>query len=246
MFTALIYEVIGTAILIIMGGGVVANSNLRKSKAEGAGWVNITFGWGLGVFIAVVVAGDVSGAHINPAVTIGLATIGLFSWAWVPGYIIAQITGGFIGAVIVYLTFKTHFDITEDKGIKLAVFSTMPAIPNPLYNMISEIVGTFILVFVIFYIAGPTFEAPTVEDAVIGLGSLGALPVALLVVGIGMSLGGPTGYAINPARDLGPRIAHQVLAIKDKGDSGWGYAWVPVLGPVTGAFLAGLLFLALQ
>jgi glycerol uptake facilitator protein len=246
MFTPIIYEVIGTAILIIMGGGVVANSNLKKSKAEGAGWVNVTFGWGLGVFIAVVVAGDHSGAHINPAVSIGLATIGLFSWSMVPWYILAQITGGFLGGCIVYLVFKTHFDASDDPGIKLAVFSTMPAIPNPFYNVVSEVVGTFILVFVIFYIAGPSFEAPTVEDAVIGLGSLGALPVALLVVGIGMSLGGPTGYAINPARDLGPRIAHQILGIKGKGDSGWSYAWVPVLGPVIGAFLAGLLYLALQ
>ena len=242
MDNVLIYEVIGTAILIIMGGGVVANSNLKKSKAEGAGWVNITFGWGLGVFIAVIVAGEHSGAHINPAVTVGLAATGLFPWASVPGYILAQILGAFIGASIVYLVFKTHFDATDNPDGKLAVFSTMPAIPHKFYNMVSEVVGTFILVFVIFYIAGPSFKAASVEDAVVGLGSLGALPVALLVVGIGMSLGGPTGYAINPARDLGPRIAHFLLPIKGKGSSGWHYAWVPVLGPIVGALLAAALF----
>jgi glycerol uptake facilitator protein len=246
MGNAIVYEIIGTAILIIMGGGVVANSVLKKSKAEGAGWVNITFGWGLGVFIAVIVAGDHSGAHINPAVSIGLATIGLFPWASVPAYIVAQVVGGFIGACIVFLLFKPHFDITDNPDNKLAVFSTMPAIPNTFYNMVSEVTGTFILVFVIFFIAGPSFEAATVEDAVIGLGSLGALPVALLVVGIGMSLGGLTGYAINPARDLGPRIAHFILPIKGKGSSGWKYAWVPIAGPVIGALLAGLLFLLLK
>jgi len=246
MENALIYEVIGTAILIIMGGGVVANSILKKSKAEGAGWVNITFGWGLGVFIAVIVAGPYSGAHINPAVTIGLATAGLFPWQDVPGYVIAQIFGAFLGANIVYLVFKTHFDATDDPDGKLAIFSTMPAIPNKFYNMISEIVGTFILIFVIFYIAEPRFVADMIEGQVVGLGSLGALPVALLVVGIGMSLGGPTGYAINPARDLGPRIAHTLLPIKGKGSSGWHYAWVPVLGPAIGAVLAALLFTVLN
>ena len=245
MNSVLIYEVIGTAILIIMGGGVVANSTMKKSKAEGAGWVNITFGWGLGVFIAVIVAGEHSGAHINPAVTVGLAAAGLFPWASVPGYILAQILGAFIGASIVYLVFKTHFDTTDDPDGKLAVFSTMPAIPHKFYNMVSEIVGTFILIFVIFYIAEPSFDSASVEDAVIGLGSLGALPVALLVVGIGMSLGGPTGYAINPARDLGPRIAHFLLPIKGKGSSGWHYAWVPVLGPIVGALLAAALFNAI-
>lgn len=246
MENALIFEVIGTAILILMGGGVVANSILKKSKAEGAGWVNITLGWGLGVFIAVIVAGPHSGAHINPAVTIGLATAGLFPWASVPGYILAQIVGAFIGASLVYLVFKLHFDATDDSGAKLAVFSTMPAIPHKFYNLMSEVVGTFVLIFVIFYIAEPRFVANVVEGEVIGLGSLGALPVALLVVAIGMSLGGPTGYAINPARDLGPRIAHALLPIKDKGSSGWTYAWVPVMGPVIGSVLAALLFSLLR
>lgn len=242
MATTLIYEVIGTAILIIMGGGVVANSILKKSKAEGAGWVNIVFGWGIGVFIAVIVAGPHSGAHINPAVTVGLATAGLFPWASVPGYIIAQVVGAFIGACIVYVAFKLHFDATDDQGAKLAIFSTMPAIDNKFYNVITEVVGTFILIFVIFYIAEPRFVASMIEGEVIGLGSLGALPVALLVVGIGMSLGGPTGYAINPARDLGPRIAHAILPVKDKGSSGWHYAWVPVVAPIIGSVLAALLY----
>ncbi|MFN3556790.1 MAG: MIP/aquaporin family protein [Bacteroidales bacterium] len=246
MDKVLIYEVIGTAILIIMGGGVVANSILKKSKAEGAGWVNIVFGWGFGVFIAVIVAGPHSGAHINPAVSIGLAAAGLFPWASVPGYVIAQIMGAFLGASIVYIAFKKHFDATDDQGAKLAVFSTMPAISHRVYNVITEAIGTFVLIFVIFYIAGPSFDSASVEDAVIGLGSLGALPVALLVVGIGMSLGGPTGYAINPARDLGPRIAHFLLPIKDKGSSGWHYAWVPVVGPIIGALLAAALFTALH
>ncbi len=242
MDNAFIFEVIGTAILIIMGGGVVANSILKKSKAEGAGWVNITFGWGIGVFIAVIVAGPHSGAHINPAVTIGLATAGLFPWASVPGYILAQIAGAFVGACIVYFTFKLHFDATEDEAAKLAIFSTMPAIDNKFYNIVTEVVGTFILIFVIFYIAEPRFVSSVVEGEPVGLGSLGALPVALLVVGIGMSLGGPTGYAINPARDLGPRIAHAVLPIKGKGPSGWNYFWVPIVGPIIGAVLAALLF----
>jgi len=246
MDKALIYEVIATAILIIMGGGVVANSNLKKSKAEGAGWVNITFGWGLGVFIAVVVAGDQSGAHINPAVSIGLAAAGLFPWASVPGYIAAQIIGAFLGGCVVFLVFKTHFDATDNPDVKLAIFSTMPAIPHKFYNMVSEVVGTFILIFVILYIAGPSLKISSVEDPVIGLGSLGALPVALLVVAIGMSLGGPTGYAINPARDLGPRMAHYLLPISGKGSSGWHYAWVPIAGPIIGALLAAALFLALR
>lgn len=246
MEKAIIYEIIGTAILIIMGGGVVANSILKKSKAEGAGWVNITFGWGLGVFIAVIVAGPHSGAHINPAVTLGLASAGLFEWVSVPGYIFAQILGAFMGACIVYLFFKPHFDVTDDSDGKLAIFSTMPAIPHKFYNMVSEIVGTFILVYVIFHFVDPSIEASTLANAKIGLGSIGALPVALLVVGIGMSLGGATGYAINPARDLGPRIAHFILPIKGKGSSGWHYAWVPVLGPSIGAVLAAGLHLALQ
>lgn len=253
MNTELIYEFIGTAILILMGGGVVANSILKDTKANGAGWVNITFGWGFGVFLAVIVAGPYSGAHINPAVSIGLAATGMFPWAQVPGYIIAQIAGGFFGATLVYLFFKPHFDITENPDAKLSVFSTMPAIKTTKYNLVSEIIGTFVLIFVIFYLAGPSIEASTlamgelpVEDVKIGLGSIGALPVGLLVVAIGMSLGGTTGYAINPARDLGPRIAHAILPIKGKGNSGWNYAWIPVAGPVIGSLIAAGVFLLLQ
>jgi glycerol uptake facilitator protein len=245
MEKALIYEVIGTAILILLGGGVVANTILTKTKSNGAGWVNIAFGWGFAVFAGVIVAGPHSGAHLNPAVTIGLAVAGMFPWSLVIGYIVAQITGAFLGAVLVYLFFKNHFDITDNSDAKLAVFSTMPAIKNLFHNTLAEIIGTFVLIFVILNIAGPSFEGDTFSHVKIGLGSVGAMPVALLVVGIGMSLGGVTGYAINPARDLGPRLAHFLLPIKGKGDSGWWYAWVPVAGPVIGSILASLLYLAL-
>lgn len=242
MDKALLYEFIGTAILILMGGGVVANSVLKQTKSNGAGWVNITFGWGLGVFIAVIVAGPHSGAHINPAVSVGLAVAGLFPWADVLPYIGAQIAGAFTGALVVYVFFRSHFAVTDDKEAKLAVFSTMPAIPHRFNNFMAEVIGTFVLVFVILHFCNPTFEASTVSEATIGLGSIGALPVALLVVGIGMSLGGVTGYAINPARDLGPRIAHFLLPIKDKRDSGWNYSWIPVLAPLVGAAIAGILY----
>ncbi len=245
MEKALIYEVIGTAILILLGGGVVANTILTKTKSNGAGWVNIAFGWGFAVFAGVIVAGPHSGAHLNPAVTIGLAVAGMFPWSLVIGYIVAQITGAFLGAVLVYLFFKNHFDITDNSDAKLAVFSTMPAIKNLFHNTLAEIIGTFVLIFVILNIAGPSFEGDTFSHVKIGLGSVGAMPVALLVVGIGMSLGGVTGYAINPARDLGPRLAHFLLPIKGKSDSGWWYAWVPVAGPVIGSILASLLYLAL-
>jgi glycerol uptake facilitator protein len=245
MNQAILYEVIGTAILILMGGGVVANTILDKTKSHGAGWVNIVFGWGLGVFIAVIVAGPYSGAHINPAVTIGLATAGLFPWIDVIPYIIAQIVGGFIGACLVYFFFRSHFKITDNPEAKLAIFSTMPAIPHTFNNILAEVIGTFVLIFVILHFSNPTIEASTMVDGKIGLGSIGALPVALLVVGIGMSLGGVTGYAINPARDLGPRIAHYILPISGKRDSGWGYSWIPVVGPIIGAVAASGLFLML-
>ncbi len=245
MEKALLYEFIGTAILILMGGGVVANSILKQTKSNGAGWVNITFGWGLAVFIAVIVAGPHSGAHINPAVTIGLATAALFPWSEVIPYILAQLAGAFAGAVLVYIFFRSHFDITEDKEAKLAVFSTMPAISHRFNNFVAEVIGTFVLIFVILHFSNPSFEASTLAEAKIGLGSIGALPVALLVVAIGMSLGGVTGYAINPARDLGPRIAHYLLPIKAKRDSGWTYSWIPVAGPLVGAVVAALLYLAI-
>ncbi|MDZ7613625.1 MAG: MIP/aquaporin family protein [Flavobacteriaceae bacterium] len=245
MENALIYEFIGTALMILMGGGVVANSNLNKTKSMGAGWVNIAFGWGFGVFIGVIVAGPHSGAHLNPAVTLAFAVTGLFPWTSVLGYALAQISGAFLGASVVYFFFKNHFDATEDSELKLAIFSTMPAIKNLFHNMLAEVIGTFVLIFVILNIAGPTLETGQGIDMKIGLGSIGALPVAFLVVGIGMSLGGVTGYAINPARDLGPRIAHFLLPIKGKRDSGWSYAPVPVIGPVIGAVLASWAFLLL-
>lgn len=238
-------ELIGTMILIILGDGVVANVVLRNSKGNSSGWIVITTGWAFAVFVAVFVVGQYSGAHINPAVTIGLAVNGSFDWANVPVYIAAQFIGAFIGAVIVWLTYKLQFDSTDDADGKLAVFSTGPAVRNPVFNVITETVGTFMLVFGVLSISGGIITGlEGVEGSVVAvdLGALGALPVAILVWGIGLSLGGPTGYAINPARDLGPRIAHFVLPIPGKRDSDWGYSWVPVVGPILGAVIAALLF----
>lgn len=245
-------EVIGTAILILLGNGVVANVVLNQTKGNNSGWIVITFGWGMAVFTAVFVVGQFSGAHINPAVTVGLATAGLFDWAMVPMYIGAQLLGAFIGAVLVWLAYKDHFAATEDGPAKLAVHSTGPAIRNTPSNFITEVIGTVMLVFGVFYLASPGFvgaDGQMLEAIVIngqqvgfGLGSLAALPVGLLVLGIGLSLGGPTGYAINPARDLGPRIAHAVLPIPNKGSSDWGYSWIPVVAPIVGGVLAALLF----
>ena len=240
-----LYEFIGTAVLVLMGDGVVANSVLKDTKSHGAGWMVITFGWGLGVFLGVIIAAPVSGAHINPAVTLGFAFAGNFSWSLVPGYLIAQFLGGFFGATIVYFYFRQHFNITSDKGTKLAVFCTGPQIRNYPSNVFCEVVGTFVLIFTIFHFTDPSFSTTTMSEVPIGLGSIGALPVALLVVGIGMSLGGTTGYAINPARDLGPRFAHFVYPMKNKGGSDWAYSWVPVLAPVIGAFIAAMTFLAI-
>ena len=245
MDQAYLYEFIGTAILVLMGDGVVANTVLKGTKSNGGGWVVITFGWGLGVFLGVIIAMPYSGAHINPAVTLGFAFAGMFSWSLVPGYIIAQLLGGFFGASIVYLFFRHHFNITEDKETNLAVFCTGPAIRNYPSNVFCEVVGTFVLIFTIFHFIDPGISSPSMPDTTIGLGSIGALPVALLVVGIGMSLGGTTGYAINPARDLGPRLVHFLYPLKFKGDSDWAYSWVPVVGPVTGAFIAAALYLLL-
>lgn len=225
-------EVLGTFILLVLGTGVVANVVLEKTGGNDSGYIVITWGWGIAVFVAVFITGSVSGAHINPAVTIGLAASGQFPWAEVPMYIIAQLLGAFLGATAVWFQYKDHFDATEDPGAKLGVFSTAPAIPNTPRNVYSEILGTFILVLGVLYIATPD----------VGLGALDALPVGLLVFGIGMSLGGTTGYAINPARDLGPRIAHAILPIKGKGDSNWGYAWVPVVGPILGSILAAIVY----
>jgi len=225
-------EVIGTMILILLGDGVVANVVLNRSKGQNSGWIVITTGWGLAVAMAVYAVGWASGAHINPAVTVGLAVIGKFPWAQVPGYIIAQVIGAFIGAVLVWLAYYPHWAETEDPALKLAVFSTGPAIRNYPLNFITEVIGTFMLLLGVLFIIDPNNN----------LGATGLIPllVGFLVWSIGLSLGGPTGYAINPARDLGPRIAHAVLPIPGKRDSDWGYAWIPVVAPIVGAILAAI------
>ena len=226
-------EFVGTALLIIMGVGVVANVVLNKTKGQNSGWIVITFGWAMAVFIGVYTSNHLGGSgHLNPAVTIGLAAFGDFDSSLVLTFIAAQLSGAFTGAVIAWLSYKQHFDATADKDLKLAVFSTGPAIRNPIYNLLTEITGTFVLLF----------GALCISKSAATLGALDALPVGLLVLGIGLSLGGPTGYAINPARDLGPRIAHFVLPIKDKRDSDWAYAWVPIVGPIIGGLLAAALY----
>jgi len=223
-------ELIGTAILIILGDGVVAGVLLARSKAQNAGWIVITFGWGLAVAIAVYMVAGISGGHINPAVTLAvLVTDPEFGFGNALQYWGGQFVGAFIGAVIVWLHYLPHWEVTEDPGLKLAVFSTGPAIRNTTGNLISEIIGTFVLVFAVFAIGGPS--APITP-----------LIVGFLVVGIGLSLGGTTGYAINPARDLGPRIAHAVLPIAGKGESDWSYSWIPVVGPLIGGLLGGLAY----
>lgn len=242
--TPFIAEICGTALLLTMGAGVVANVVLKGTKGHGGGWIVITTGWGLGVFIGVVVAAPYSGAHLNPAVTVGLAVAGQFPWSEVVSYISAQLLGAGIGVSLVWLMYKDHFDATDDKLLKLTIFSTGPAIRNIPYNFLSEVIGTFALVFVVLYTAGAKLE--NAQETPIGLGALGALPVAFLVWVIGLSLGGTTGYAINPARDLAPRIMHSILPIKGKGDSDWSYAWVPVLAPLTGGVLAAVVFLMLK
>ncbi|RQO66444.1 aquaporin [Pedobacter sp. KBW06] len=241
--TPFIAEMIGTMLLILLGDGVVANVVLKDTKGNNSGWIVITTAWALAVFVGVVVAGPYSGAHLNPAVTVALAISGAFPWADVPGYIVAQFLGAMMGAFLVWLTHKDHFDRTEDAGAKMAVFCTGPAIRNYGINFICELVGTFVLVFTIFHITGAEIAN---TKQVVGLGSVGALPVALLVWVIGLSLGGTTGYAINPARDLGPRIMHMLLPIKNKAGNDWAYAWIPVVGPLTGAALAAFLHLMLK
>jgi glycerol uptake facilitator protein len=236
-------EFVGTAILILLGDGVVAGVLLRQSKSENSGWIVIAFGWGLAVATAVYTVGRVSGAHINPAVTLGLATIGEFDWVDVPGYLLAQFAGAFFGASLVYLHYLPHWGLTDDPGLKLAVFCTGPAVRNYGSNFVSEVIGTFLLVFAVLGIganAGP-LRGDVDLSAVFSTG-LAPLLVGLLVVAIGLSLGGPTGYAINPARDLGPRIAHAVLPIPGKGSSDWAYAWVPVAAPAVGGILGALVW----
>lgn len=232
-----IAEFVGTAILIILGDGVVGGVLLKDSKAENAGWVVITAGWGLAVAIAVYAVGGISGAHINPAVTIALAVSGGFEWAMVPGYIVAQLIGAIVGAAIVYLHYLPHWGLTDDPGLKLAVFATAPAVRSTVPNVISEVIGTAVLLFGILAIGA---NAESLADPAVFATGLQPLFVGLLVVAIGMSLGGPTGYAINPARDLGPRIAHAILPIPGKGTSDWSYSWIPVAGPVIGGIIGAV------
>ncbi|MEA3427459.1 MAG: MIP/aquaporin family protein [Bacteroidota bacterium] len=230
--TPFVAELTGTALLIILGDGVVANVVLNKTKGNNGGLISITFGWAIAVFVAVYATAAVSGAHLNPAVTVALASIGKFDWALVPGYLLAQLLGAMLGAFLVWLVYRQHFNGTEDADTKRAVFCTGPAIKNPIDNILSELIGTFVFILAVLFITKSQSS----------LGALDALPVALLVLGIGLSLGGTTGYAINPARDLGPRIMHTLLPIHNKGGSDWWYAWIPVVGPLTGAVLAAWLY----
>ena len=227
-------EVIGTAILILLGDGVVAATLLAHSKAQNSGWIVITFGWGMAVAVAVYCVVQFSGAHINPAVSIGFAVTGELPLAQLPGYIIAQFLGAFVGAVLVWLAYLPHWAETADPGLKLGVFCTAPAIYNTPANLVTEIIGTFMLVFGVFGIIANELAT-----------GLAPLLIGLLVLGIGLSLGGPTGYAINPARDLGPRIAHAVLPIAGKGSNDWGYSWIPVVGPIIGGILGAILYTVL-
>jgi glycerol uptake facilitator protein len=227
-------EFTGTALLVTLGDGVVANTLLYKSKGNNGGLIAITFGWAVAVFVGVFVAAKTSGAHLNPAVTIALACMNKFSWGLVPVYLAAQLTGAMAGASLVWLAYKQHFDQTTDQSTQLMVFCTAPSIRSAFFNFITELVSTFIFILALLYIVSPSNS----------LGALDALPVALLVLGIGLSLGGPTGYAINPARDLGPRIMHALLPIKNKGGSDWRYSWVPVLAPILGGLIAVLVYKA--
>jgi glycerol uptake facilitator protein len=239
-FTA---ELIGTMMVILLGNGVVANVVLKGTKGNSGGWMVITTGWALAVYVGVVLAGPYSGAHLNPAVTLALAIVGKFAWSKVAMFILAQLIGSIIGATIVWVVYRDHFNATNDPNTEMAAFCTAPAIHNRLFNLLSEIVGTFVLVFVIFYFTNAEI---TNQKTPIGLGSLGAIPVAFLVWSIGLSLGGTTGYAINPARDLGPRLAYAILPLKNKSHTNWKYAWIPVAGPFIGAALAALLYLILK
>ncbi|MES2003084.1 MAG: MIP/aquaporin family protein [Bacteroidota bacterium] len=230
--TPFVAELTGTALLVTLGDGVVANVILHKTKGNGGGLIAITFGWAIAVFVAVYATASVSGAHLNPAVTIGLAAIGKFEWALVPGYLAAQLLGAMLGAFFVWITYRQHFNATDDAATKLGVFCTSPSISSPSNNFLTEFIATFVFILAILFMTKSQNS----------LGSLDALPVALLVLGIGLSMGGPTGYAINPARDLGPRIMHALLPIKNKGGSGWSYSWVPVFGPIFGAVLAAFVY----
>lgn len=237
LFTKCVFEFVGTLVLILLGDGVCANTSLNKSKAKNAGWIVVTIAWGFAVMCGVFIAGPYTGAHLNPAVTIGLAVAGQFPWSDVLGFCVAQFLGGFVGACLVYVYFKDHYDAsTEDADTLLGTFCTIPAIANKWRNFLCEAIATCLLVFIVlaFGTKGETAE--------IGLGSIGALPIAFVIMAIGMSLGGTTGYALNPARDLAPRFAHTILPIKGKGSSKWAYSWIPLCGPIVGAVAAAGLF----
>jgi glycerol uptake facilitator protein len=234
--TAFWGEFTGTAMLITLGDGVVANVLLSKTKGNNSGWIVITLGWAMAVFTGVFIAASASGAHLNPAVTLAFAVLGKFQWSMVGTYILAQMLGAMLGSVLVWLAYRQHFDATTDASLLLGVFCNAPAIRNVVHNLITEIVGTFVLVFAVLYMAAPASS----------LGALNALPVGLVVFAIGLSLGGPTGYAINPARDFAPRIVHALLPIKSKGSSDWGYSWIPVAGPIIGGLIAAGIFEVLQ
>jgi glycerol uptake facilitator protein len=238
----IVAELIGTMILILLGNGVVANVVLTGTKGNGGGWMVITTGWALAVFAGVVIAGPYSGAHLNPAVTVGLAVAGKFDWSQVPAFIGAQLVGAMIGAVLVWLMYKDHFKATADPVLKSASFYTIPAIKNTTLNLISEGIGTFVLLLAVFYITNGEIGK---DKTPIGLGSIGAIPVAFIVWAIGLSLGGTTGYAINPARDLGPRIVYSLLPFNDKNKKDWKYSWIPIVGPIVGASIAASLYLML-
>jgi len=235
-------EFIGTTLLVLFGNGVVANVVLARTKGNNSGWIVITAGWAFAVFVGVFCSQKFSGAHLNPAVTFAMAAAGKLAWSRVVGYVLAQLLGGVVGGSLVFLFYKEHFKVTEDANGKLACFCTAPNIRNIPQAFFCEVVGTFVLVLPVFLMTDATFKIPGVSgvDLPIGLGTLGALPVGLLVFAIGLSLGGTTGYAINPARDLGPRLAHAILPVPAKGDSDWSYAWVPVAGPILGGLLAAL------
>lgn len=231
--TPFIGEIVGTALLLLLGDGVVANVVLPRTNGHAGGWIVITFGWAMAVFVAVFAVAGVSGAHLNPAVTIGLAAAGKFAWTAVPAYIAAQLLGAFLGAALVWLVYRPHLDLCDDPASQRGVFCCAPILRSTAHNLAVEAIATFVLVLGVLRI----------EGAASSLGAVDALPVALLVLAIGLSLGGPTGYAINPARDLAPRIAHALLPMRGKGPSDWSYAWIPVAGPLLGAALAGWLHL---
>ncbi|GAB3014269.1 MIP/aquaporin family protein [Niabella terrae] len=225
-------ELIGTATLILLGNGVVANVVLNKTKGNNSGWIVIAFGWAMAVFAGVFMVSKFSGAHLNPAVTLGLVYAGKVAANLIPEYIAGQLLGAMLGSLLVVLSYRQHYTATDDTAAKLATFCTAPAIRNPFYNLLTEIIGTFVLVFAVFFMIAPASS----------LGALDALPVAFVVLAIGLSLGGPTGYAINPARDLGPRIMHALLPIGKKGSSDWSYSWIPVVGPIIGGILAAMIY----